>query len=105
MAFDDDFASVELPILFEEFGHDAAVRRGDGEPAPVRVIVKRDRPLLGEYGQVIGQVTTVDFMVGQWAPEQGDLVAWSDRFGSHSRRIARVEAASNGLVARAVLHG
>ena len=104
MSFDDDFASVALPGLFEEFGLDATVRRGAGDAVPARIIVRRDAPQLGEFGQVVALVTTVDFMVSQWEPEQGDLVAWSDRFGTHSRRIAR-EPSNDGFVARAVLNG
>ena len=90
--------------LFETFGVDATVVRGAAAAVPVRAIVKHGVQQFGEYGQVIGRATTVDFQLAQWTPEQGDVVAWTDHLGMHSRTVARPGEADD-YVAVAVLRG
>lgn len=104
MSFDDTFGDAMLPQLFDAFGFDGTVRRGSADPVPVRVIVNRNVPRLGEYGQVVATVTTVEFQLSQWQPQQGDVVAWADRLGSHSKSLT-AEIEGDGMVAKVVLHG
>lgn len=104
MSFDDAFAADILPELFSVFGIDATVQRGAAVPVPVRIVVNRNVPRLGEYGQVVTTVTTVDIPLTAWQPAQGDVVAWVDRLGSHSKALT-AEIEGDGFVAKAVLHG
>lgn len=104
MSFDDDVFGPMHSALFDTFGVDATVTRGTDPAMPVRIIVNRDQAQLGEYGQVVATVTTVDTLSPVWVPEQGDVYSWTDRFGSHSRKVdKRLE--DDGFVAKAVLHG
>lgn len=105
MSFDDDFAADSLPALYEEFGVDATVQRGLDAPVPgVRLIVDRGQERVGDFGSVIGRIDSVGFMCSQWTPVQGDVVRWTDRFGSHEKQIESL-IFNDGLEARAVLHG
>lgn len=101
----DDNALADMHIdLFETFGMDATVKRGTDAAVAVRVIVNRDQQQLGEYGQVVARVTTVDFMVAQWEPKQSDVLVWTDRLGTHTKKIQKPED-NDGFVVKAVLHG
>lgn len=104
MSFDDTFADAMLPQLFDTFGVDATVQRGAVAAVPVRIVVNRAQSRLGEYGQVVARVDTVDFMLSQWSPQQGDRVAWTDRLGAHAKTLA-ADIEDDGFVATAVLHG
>ena len=104
MSFDDTFADAMLPQLFDTFGVDATVQRGAAAALPVRIIVNRGVPRYGEYGQVVGTSTVVDMQLSQWQPQQGDVLAWTDRLGAHSKTIS-AEIDGDGMVAKAVLHG
>lgn len=105
MSFDDDFAAAVLPDLYEEFGVDATVQRGLDAPVPgVRIIVDRGQERVGDYGSVIGRIDSLGFMCSQWAPVQGDVVRWTDRFGSQEKTIESV-ISNDGFEAKAVLHG
>ena len=104
MSFDDEVFGPMHSALFDTFGVDATVVRGADPAVPLRIVVNRDQQLLGEHGQVVATVTTVDTLAGEWIPTQGDVFAWADRFGSHSRKVdKRLE--NDGFVAKAVLHG
>ena len=105
MSFDDAFAADALVDLYAEFGVDATVQRGAAAPAPARIVVNYGQEVYGEYGQVVGRVTEVRFQCAQWMPAQGDLVAWTDRFGSHSKPVESAARGDDGLEAVAVLHG
>ena len=104
MSFDDHFANSALPALFDAFGVDATVQRGADAPVPVRIVVERNVVRLGEYGQVVARVDTVDVMLTQWQPQRGDVVAWADQLGTHSKALT-AEIEDDGFVAKAVLHG
>lgn len=104
MSFDDHFADIMLPQLFDTFGVDATVQRGAAAPQPVRIIVNRNVPRYGDYGQVVGTSTVVDMQLAQWHPQQGDVLAWTDRLGAHNKTIS-AEIDGDGMVAKAVLHG
>lgn len=104
MSFDDDVFGPMHSALFDTFGVDATVTRGTDPAVPVRIIVNRDQAQLGEYGQVVAVATTVDTLASQWEPKQGDVFAWTDRFGSQSRKVDR-PLENDGFVAKAVLHG
>lgn len=105
MSFDAAFAATALPALYARFGVDATVQRGGDPTVPVRVIVDYDQAVYGEYGHVVGRVTSVRFQVQQWSPQQGDLVAWTDHLGSHAKPIESSAAGDDGLEHVAVLHG
>lgn len=104
MNFDAFFATAALPSIFAAMGVDATVQRGAAAPVPVRIVVTRNEARLGEYGQVVARVDTVDMQLSQWQPQQGDVVAWSDHLGSHSKALT-AEIEDDGFVAKAVLHG
>lgn len=104
MNFDAFFATAAQPSIFAAMGVDATVQRGAAAPVPVRIVVTRNAARLGEYGQVVARVDTVDVMLTQWQPQQGDVVAWSDHLGSHSKALT-AEIEDDGFVAKAVLHG
>lgn len=104
MAFDDAVFAPMHDALFDTFGVDATAKRGAAAAVTVRIIVDRDQAQLGEYGQVVARVTTVQTRVAQWAPQQGDVIAWTDRLGSHSRKVD-LPLENDGFVAKAVLHG
>ena len=104
MSFDDDvFAGMHVS-LFETFGIDATVQRGAGASVPVRIVVNRGQERIGEFGSTIGRIDTLDFLIAQWTPAQGDVVAWTDRLGAHSKQVETL-IANDGFVATAVLHG
>ncbi|QDH70848.1 hypothetical protein [Marilutibacter alkalisoli] len=104
MSFDDDFAADALVDIYDTFGVDGTVQRGAAAPEPVRIIVDRDQERLGEYGQVIGRIDKVRCMIGQWTLQQGDVVAWTDRLGTHSKTV-ETQADDDGLESVGVLHG
>lgn len=104
MSFDDDFTADALPELFEAFGIDATVQRGADAAVPVLVIINRAQARLGEFGQVVARVDTVEFMLSQWSPQQGDRVVWTDRMGTAAKSVTS-EIDCDGFVAKAVLHG
>lgn len=102
MSFDDDFAADELLDLYEDFGVDAIVTRGAELPVPVRIIVDRDQERLGEFGQVVARVDKLRCMSLHWQWRQGDQVAWTDRFGHHTRTVES-QADADGLESWGVL--
>lgn len=104
MAFDDDVFAPMHEALFRTFGVDATVQRGVAAAVPVRIIVNRNQEVLGEYGQTVARVTVLDMQVSQWTPQEGDVFAWTDRLGAHSRKADR-KLEDDGFVAKAVLHG
>lgn len=104
MSFDDLELLDMHADLFEEFGVDGTVKRGDADPVPVRLVIDRGVERIGEFGTVAGRVDTASFLVSEWEPAQGDVVAWTDRLGSHSKRVESL-LENDGFVAKAVLHG
>lgn len=104
MSFDIDFAASALPALFDAFGADATVQRGADAPVPVRIVVERNVARLGEFGQVVARVDTVDMQLTQWQPQRGDVIVWTDQLGTHSKALT-AEIEDDGFVAKAVLHG
>lgn len=104
MSFDDDFAADALPALYAQFGTDATVSRGGAAPVAVRVIIDRGQESVGEHGRVYGVMDVAAFQCLQWTPEPGDVLTWSDRFGTHTKTVESVPL-DDGLEARAVLHG
>lgn len=104
MSLDDTVFADVHGSLFEAFGIDATVKRGAAAPVPVRIIVNRGQEELAEHGQYVQRVTVVDMQVAQWMPQEGDLVAWADRLGSHTRKVDK-RLDDDGFVVRAVLHG
>lgn len=104
MNFDAFFVAAAVPAMFASFGVDAQVTRGAAMPVPVRIVVVRNVARLGEYGQVVTRVDTVDMQLTQWQPQQGDVFAWTDQLGSHSKALT-AEIEDDGFVAKAVLHG
>lgn len=99
----DPFAGMHA-ALFGPFGVPATVQRGAAEPVAVRVVVSYATPRYGEYGQVIGTSTTLDFLRAQWRPEQGDVVTWTDHLGTQTRTVAS-PLEDDGHVAKAVMRG
>ena len=104
MSFDDLELMDMHADLFEEFGVDATVVRATALPLPVRVVIDRGVERIGEFGTVAGRVDVASFMVSQWEPRQGDLLAWTDRLGAHEKRVESL-VENDGFVAKAVLHG
>jgi hypothetical protein len=86
--------------LFDEFADACTVTRGAADPVPSRCIVDDGTAQVGEYGQVIGRVTRVSFIKGEWNPARGDVVT----IDGLSRPVERIDA-DDGLVVEAVLHG
>jgi hypothetical protein len=97
--FDAAIADAD-DALFEAFGTDATVSRGAEPAVDVRVVVTRGVARYGEYGQVVGRVTTVDFRIAQWLPRPGDVL----HLPEGDRKVQGLDA-DDGRVARAVLHG
>lgn len=104
MSFDDDVFAPMHAALFATFGVDADVVRGTDAAVPVRIIVNRGQERLGDYGQVVARVTTIEVQVSEWTPQQGDEFTWTDRLGTHTRRVDK-PLDNDGFVAKAVLHG
>lgn len=104
MAFDDDFAAEALVDIYETFGIDATVTRGAAAAVPLRIVVDRNQAQLGEVGQVVARVDRVRCRVSQWTFDRGDHVSWSDRLGTHAKRVES-EAENDGLESFGVLYG
>ncbi|HTL15549.1 MAG TPA: hypothetical protein VL251_10730 [Thermomonas sp.] len=104
MAMDDDVFGPMHAALFATFGVDATVQRGAADPVPVRIIVNRGQERLGEYGQVVAHVTTLDMQVSEWVPEHGDEFTWTDRLGAQTHKVDK-PLENDGFVAKAVLYG
>lgn len=104
MAFDDDVFAPMHDAMFDTFGYDATVQRGIDAALPVRIIVNRNQEQLGDYGRVVARVTTIDMLAAQWTPQDGDVIAWTDRWGAHSQKVER-PLENDGFVAKAVLYG
>lgn len=101
----DDFDMPEMHLaLFDAFGVDAMVQRGPAPGVPARIVVDRGVERVGEFGTVVGRVDQVSFLVGQWQPQQGDVVTWTDRLGTHLKAVESL-LENDGHVAMAVLHG
>lgn len=99
MSLDSRFAGMD-DVLFDEFGIDATVQRGADPAVPVRVIIDEGVQRVGEYGQIVGQVTVASFKVPQWRPKQGDVLT----IDGVPRPVQTIDS-DDGYVARAVLHG
>ncbi len=98
---DADLAFADLHAdLFEVFGQDGTVQRGGDAPVPVRVVVDRGVERYGTNGEVVATVTVVSFMVAQWVPSAGDVVA----VGVWSKKVDVLDS-DDGYVATAVMYG
>lgn len=84
----------------EGLGTDAIVQRGASDPVPVRVVVHDGVARVGEYGQVIGRNTLVDFLRIEWSPRRGDKVT----VDGSTRPVEDIES-DDGVVVTAVLYG
>lgn len=104
MAGDDDFAADELVDIYDEFGVDATVKRGDADPVPLRIIVSRQQRGVGEFSEAVIGVDTVRCMRDQWQFLPGDLLSWSNRFGLQSKKVEKREN-EDTLESFGVLHG
>lgn len=104
MSFDDIELMDMHAELFEAFGIDGTVARGTDPAVPVRVVIDRGVERIGEFGTVAGRVDVASFMVSQWEPQQGDLLTWTDRLGTHAKRVEAPQD-NDGFVSKAVLHG
>ena len=103
MGFPQAVADMHARV-FDALGVAGMVTRGAAAPVPVRIVVKYSQPRYGEFGQVIGRGTTVDFLAAEWTPEQGDVVQWTDHTGAQSRVVATPED-NNGYAVKAVMRG
>lgn len=104
MSFDDTVFAPMHETLFDTFGVDGTVQRGAAAAVPVRLIINRNQEVLGENGQYVQRVTVLEVQVSQWSPQEGDVFAWTDRLGNHSRKVDR-KLEDDGFVAKVVLHG
>ena len=104
MSFDDNFAADCLPEIYETFGLDAQVTRGADAAVPVRIVIDRNQERIGDYGQVVTRVDRVRCMASQWTFRQGDVIAWTDRFGAQSKPV-EIENENDGMESYGVLHG
>lgn len=94
-AFVDAHAS-----LMDVLGTDATVQRGSDAAVPVRVVVHDGVARVGEYGQVVGRRTLVDFLRSQWTPQRGDVLT----LDGLDRKVEAIDT-DDGMVVTAVLHG
>ncbi|HDS1834380.1 TPA: hypothetical protein QEM98_000465 [Stenotrophomonas maltophilia] len=98
---DADLAFADLHAdLFEVFGQDGTVQRGGDAAVPVRVVIDRGVERYGTNGEVVATVTVVSFMVAQWMPSAGDVVA----VGAWSKKVDVLDS-DDGYVAKAVMYG
>lgn len=98
---DADLAFADLHAdLFEVFGQDGTVQRGSDAAVPVRVVIDRGVERYGTNGEVVATVTVVSFMVAQWIPSAGDVVA----VGAWSKKVDVLDS-DDGYVAKAVMYG
>lgn len=86
--------------LMSALGTDATVQRGTDAAVPVRVVVHDGVARVGEYGQVVGRNTRVDFLRSSWQPQRGDLVT----IDGVARKVETIDS-DDGIVVQAVLHG
>lgn len=94
-AFVDAHAS-----LMDALGTDATVQRGSDAAVPVRVVVRDGMARVGQYGQVAGRNTLVDFLRSAWQPKRGDLVT----IDGVTRPVEDIDV-DDGIAVTAVLHG
>lgn len=87
--------------LFDRFAVPVTVQRSGGLPTAARVVRDDGVASIGEYGQVIGRVTKLNFIKAEWNPARGDVVTFDDS------SALKVEAIDNddGYVVEAVMHG
>lgn len=105
MSFDhSDVAAMHID-LFDEFGCDGKVSRAGAEPVPVRIIIDRTASRIGDYGQVVGRMTTATFMRAQWSPAQDDVLEWEDQLGAHKLQVENPANEDDGFAVTVVLHG
>lgn len=104
MSFDEAFAADTLPMLYEQFGIDATVQRGEAAPVPVRVIIDYSVQQAGQGGQVLAEYDQASFMVAQWRPEKSDVLVYSNRFGPTTRRVGSI-ISDDGFEAKVVIRG
>lgn len=95
----DPFVDAHADLL-SALGTDATVQRGNDAAVPVRVVVHDGVARVGEYGQVVGRQTLVDFLRSNWQPQRGDLVT----IDGTTRKVESIDS-DDGIVATAVLHG
>lgn len=88
--------------LFDVFGEDGTVQRGVDAPVAVRVVIDRGVQRYGSNGEVVGVVSVVNFMLSQWSPRSGDVLALTDSVWT--KKVDVVED-DDGYVAQAVMHG
>lgn len=104
MSFDTDFAAIALKPMYGVFGIDATVTRGTDPAKPLRIILTRGVEHVGEFGQVVGLLDQVSCMRADWVFRQDDLLAWTDEFGAHSKRVES-QKSGDSLESVGVLHG
>jgi len=93
------FADMSVGV-FDALGQDETVQRGTDTPVPVRVVIEYGIERVGDWGQVVGRVTTASCLVSQVRARLGDVLTVS----GVSKKVAGVDP-DDGFVAKAVLHG
>lgn len=86
--------------LFDQFADPCTVVRGAADPVTARCVVEDGIESIGQYGQVVGNVTHVSFIKTEWDPQRGDVVT----LDGNARNIESIDS-DDGLVVKAVLHG
>jgi hypothetical protein len=96
----DSMHTEHCSTLFDVFGRDGTIQRGNSAAVAVRVVVDVGVEQLGEYGQVVARVTTVSFLSAQFRPRQGDVLTLPE----WTKPVSSVET-DDGFVVKAVMHG
>lgn len=86
--------------LFAALAQDEIIQRGSDTPVPVRVVIDYGVEKLGDFGQVIGRVTTAVFLASEFRPRLGDVLT----VGTGSKKVDAIDS-DDGFVVKAVLHG
>lgn len=99
----DPFVDAHADMLSALGGNvaTAVVTRGSVDYGPFQVVVHDGVARVGEYGQVIGRSTHVDFLRSAFLPARADLVSLN---GGATRKVEALEA-DDGIVVQVVLHG
>ncbi|HXD35437.1 MAG TPA: hypothetical protein VN624_02210 [Rhodanobacter sp.] len=99
----DPFVDAHADMLSALGGNvaTAVVTRGSVDSDPLQVVVHDGVARVGEYGQVVGRNTRVDFLRSAFQPVRGDLVSLN---GGPLRKVDAIEV-DDGFVVQVVLHG
>lgn len=93
------FISASQRIM-RALGVQVTVQAGINPPFAVTAVVEDGQAKVGQHGQIIGRLTTVQFFRTDYLPVRGDLIT----IDGVTRKVEAIDS-DDGIIVVVVLHG